>query len=369
MSKLVHIMFVNGTSEIGGADVDLLEICRHLDKSRFCLTVVLPKAGPLSDDFLATGAQLIYIDPAPIKRFRQPIEWISYPWRFFLAIVNLWGLIRRIKPAIVHINSAVLPSAAFAARLARVPCLWHIREIELLQRSRIVGAFLLGCIQTFPDRIVTISISVATSLNLASNPKVCTVYHGVDTDRFFPTDDNYEIRAKMGIPEFARVIGYVGRLAPIKGLEYLIEAFGNIHQQFSESYLLLTGPVLSYHEYFNSLSEQVNRLGLSKYVRFILDGPDISVIMRALDVLVLPTIVPEGLGIVILEGLSSGIPVIATNQGGPEEILNGCDAGWLVPPKDSQSITDAVFSLLKLSSCPTGKRTFSRTERLIIARA
>jgi len=340
---------VNSTSEIGGADIDLLEICRHLDPNRYALTVVLPQKGPFSAKFESEGVRLVYLDPAPIKRFRTLVQKVTYPLHLALATFNLWRLIRREKPAIVHVNTSVLPAAAFAARLARVRCVWHVREIELLQRSRIVGGFLLGCIRIFPDRILAISHSVAERLDLSSHPKVSVIYHGVDTNRFCPTDDNHTLRIAVGIPKSARVVGYVGRLSPIKGLEYLIAAFGKVHQLHPEAYLLIVGPVLSYQEYFASLRQQVYNLGLSNYVVFLLDDPDIPTVMQAMDVLVLPTIVPEGLGIVILEGLSSGIPVIATNQGGPVEILTGCTAGRLVPPKDTQSITQAVLDLFNFS--------------------
>lgn len=348
MRDKINILYVNATSEIGGADIDLLEICRHIDKGRYTLTVVLPEEGPLSTKFESAGVRLVYLDPAPIKRFRKLLQIVAYPLRFALATINLWRLIRREKPDIVHVNTSMLPAAAFAARLIGVPCVWHVREIEVLKRSRLVGFFLLWCIKTLPDKILVISHAVSVGLGLESNFKVSVIYHGVDTNRFCPTGSNYSLRSELGIPKSAQIVGYVGRLSPIKGLEYLIAAFGQVHRLNPESYLLIVGPVLSYQEYFTSLRQQVYDLGLSEYVVFRLDNPDIPTAIRSMDVLVLPSIVPEGLGIVILEGLASGKAVIATNHGGPVEILADCSAGRLVPPKDANSIAQAILELFSM---------------------
>lgn len=350
MIKKIHIMFVNSTSEIGGADVDLLEICRHLDQNRFRFTVILPHPGPLSDDFLATGAQVIYLDPSPIKRFTKPIQWGIFPFRIVLATFNLWRLIRREKPVIVHVNTSVLPSVAFAARLARVRCVWHMREIELLQRSRIIGSILRACIWLCSDRIVAISQAVAEVMGVAAQPRVRVIYHGVDTVRFRPREINQTLRHELHIPGSAYVIGFIGRLAPIKGLEYLIQAFHQILQADPNAYLLLVGADSGYKEYVADLRRQTAKLGLTDHVIFLPNHKDIPEVIHAMDLLVLPTIIPEGLGLVLLEALASGKPVIATNQGGPVEILGGCTAGRLVPPKDATALVQAVLELSKLST-------------------
>jgi len=350
MTRNLHILFVNSTSEIGGADIDLLEICRHLDQHRFRCTVVLPRHGPLSAKFLATGARVIYLDPAPLKRFTNLTQLLLFPLRTVLAIFNLWRLIQREKPAIIHINTAVLPAAAIAARLAGVRCVWHIREIELIQRSRIIGSLLRTCIWLCSDRIVAVSEAVAAVIGATARPKVSIIYHGVDTERFQPREINQALRHKLHLPASARVIGFIGRLAPIKGLEYLIQALHQILQVTPDAYLLLVGPDSGYKEYVAGLYEQTAKLGLDEHVLFLSGQNDVSEVIHGMDLLVLPTIIPEGLGLVLLEALASGKVAIATNHGGPVEILSGCSAGRLVPPKDAAALAQAVIELLNLSA-------------------
>ena len=349
-NKPVRILYVNSSSEIGGADIDLLEICSHIDRDRFELIIVLPHVGPLSKEFERAKVRIIYLDPAPIKRFRTPIQMALYPFRFTIAIIQLIQLILREKPTIVHVNTSVLPTAGIAAKVARVRCVWHVREIELLQRSRIVGGMLRMCIRRCADRIVAISHAVATAMGEAAQPNISVIYHGVDTTRFQPQAINQSLRRELGIPTSAHVIGFIGRLAPIKGLEYLIQALHQILPTDPDAYLLLVGPDPGYQEYVASLYRQTANLGLTERVLFLPGRNDIPNVIHTMDLVVLPTIIPEGLGLVILEALASGKPVIATNQGGPIEILSGCAAGRLVPPKDATALAQAALELLNLPS-------------------
>ena len=342
MPKPRRILLVNGTSEIGGADIDLLAICAHLPRDRYEAMVVLPHTGPLCDDFLAHGIRLFYLDPAPLKRLASLGETLSYPWRFGRAVWSLFHLIRRERPDIVQINSAVLPAAALAARLAGVKCLWHLREIELLQRSRLIGALLRRCILEYADRIVAISQVVAGVLKGRNRNCPQVIYHGVDTSRFHPGPKNQALRQALKIPAHAKVIGYIGRLSPIKGLEYLIDALRVIRRQHRNALLLIVGPMLGYHRYLEQLKLQVAEAGLTHAVIFAGERQDIPEVLWAMDVLVLPTVIPEGLGLVLLEGLACGKPVIATDQGGPAEILRDCAAARLVAPRDSSAIAQAM---------------------------
>lgn len=341
-----RILFVNSTSEIGGADVDLLEICRCLDRRRFSPIVVLPYEGPLSPEFEAAGVRMVYCDTAPVKRFRRVREIVGYPCRLLWTVVTLWRLIRQEGIHIVHVNTAVLPAAGYAARLAGAFCVWHVREIELLQQSRIVGAFLRTSMRICANRIVAISHAVAAGLGPWAAGRTRVIYHGVDTDRFAPNATDCAVRNEYHIPGDAAVIGYVGRLSPIKGLSGLVTAFAEIRRRRCDAYLLLVGPVLGYQAHVEDLQRKVNDLGLAESVIFATACHDVASAIRAMDVVVIPTLVPEGLGLAILESLAIGRPVVATNHGGPVEILADCPAGRLVPPRNAAAIATAVGEIL-----------------------
>lgn len=226
--------------------------------------------------------------------------------------------------------------------MAGVKCVWHIREIEIIQRSIVIGALLRLCILACADRIIAISQAVGRVLGAPARDTLQVIYHGLDTTRFYPGAINQAIRREFKIPAKAKVIGYIGRISPIKGLGYLITALGLIRRQYPETYLLLVGPVLGYQRYLEELHRLVEDQNLTEWVIFSEERRDIPEILRAVDVVVLPTVIPEGLGKVLLEGLACGKPVIATNQGGPVEILQDFSAARLVPPRDPQAIAQAL---------------------------
>jgi glycosyltransferase involved in cell wall biosynthesis len=345
------VLFVNATSEIGGADVDLLEICRHLDRRRFDPVVVLPREGPLSDEFRRAGVRLLRLDAAPVKRFGARLSLATYPLRFGHAALALRRLLQFERPALVHVNTSLLPAASLAASLARVPYVWHVRELSPLQGPRIVSDALRWCIRTWPSGVVAISQATAREIGGDTRPtanRVSVIPHGVDVERFRPSPPHIELRREIGIPEGARVVGYLGRLAPIKGLPHLIDAFALLAQDRTDAHLLIVGPTLSYERHLVALRKQAEQHGLSERVHFVPGTRRPEEFLRAMDLVVLPTVIPEGLGLVILEALAAGKPVVATNQGGPVEILAGRPFGRLVPPRDTDGLAGAIADFLDL---------------------
>jgi glycosyltransferase involved in cell wall biosynthesis len=261
--------------------------------------------------------------------------------------VRLRRLIRARRIQLVHVNSAVVTAAAAAAWIARVPCVWHVREIDLLRRSRLIGAVLRWCIRRLPDKVVAISGAVADAVGKTDGDRMCVIHHGVDVERFQP-GDRAESRRSLGLSTDAWIVGYVGRVSPIKGLEDLIAAFGILRARHSQVQLVIAGPVLQYEDYYAQLNRLGGTLRLDDEIKFLGEVKLIPELMRCFDVLVLPTRVPEGFGLVLLEALASGTPVIAPDAGGPAEILAHCAAARLFPPRDVTKLAAALEDYFQL---------------------
>ncbi|MEM3570214.1 MAG: glycosyltransferase [Candidatus Jordarchaeales archaeon] len=135
-----------------------------------------------------------------------------------------------------------------------------------------------------------------------------------------------------------------GRLSPEKGLRFLLltlKKVANIHPQVL---CLIAGDGPS-HSY---LVREVQRLGLGDYVKLLGHRPDLPAIMRLVDWFVLPSL-REGLPLVLLEAFALSKPVIATAVGGvPEVVVDGVN-GWLVPPRDTTALAEALSRALYLS--------------------
>lgn len=348
----MSVLFVNGTSERGGADTDLLGVCQGLSELGVQPIVALPALGPLSRAFVDARCTVHYLDSAPVKRVRGIADVVSLVARVATAVVTLLSLLRRLRPDIIHVNSATIPAAAWAGRLAGVPVVWHLREIELITRSRVFAMLLFASLRLCADRIVAISGAVRDTLPPDLRARTVVIHHGVDTATYCWPSPGTSARARFGLRDADRVIGFVGRLSPIKGIDVLIDALNILRENDHSTRLLIVGPELGYADHVAELRARVDRLSFGDHVVFageVAGGADLAQVYWAIDALVLPTLVPEGLGLVLLEALACGIPVVATNHGGPVEILRDCAAARMVPPGDPPALAAALADLLPRS--------------------
>ena len=194
-------------------------------------------------------------------------------------------------------------------------------------------------------RILAVSGDLKTTLEkIGVTTKIEVIPNGVNTSRFTPGEKK-EACGKLGFdPDIPRII-FVGNFLPVKGIEYLIGAFPGVLRSHPECELVLVGAKPGGTD-SGAYREQIRKLGIGERVRIcekVANG-DLPDWIRASDVFVLPSI-KEGFGIVAVEALACGRPVVATRSGGPEEIVGeGC--GFLVPPGDSESLGAAVVKAL-----------------------
>ncbi len=184
---------------------------------------------------------------------------------------------------------------------------------------------------------------------LCPNSKVHFSPTGISFDTF-STGNRRSARAACGLAENERVLLYVGRLSAEKGLEYLLEAFAIVLQRTDHPVRLLiagSGPLR------DSLMAQAQRLHLAQSVMFL--GNIVSEALpqwyRAADVTVIPTPF-EGFGVVAVESLACGTPIVGTKAGGLVDIVAEFECGLLVPPSDSRALAEAIVEALSRPSMP-----------------
>jgi glycosyltransferase involved in cell wall biosynthesis len=173
--------------------------------------------------------------------------------------------------------------------------------------------------------------------------KVAVIPNAVDANRFNPNVDGRHLRKKWQFHSDPLVI-YVGRLAPTKGLNYLIEAFANVHRDFPDAKLILIGDGTMKSE----LMKMSRKLNLESAIKFAgrVSDDDLPRIYAAADLVVLPSLI-EGCGLVLLEAMATSKPCVATTVGGiPEVVVNG-ETGILVPPRDSSALYKAICMILE----------------------
>ncbi|MDZ8079935.1 MAG: glycosyltransferase family 4 protein [Nostoc sp. SerVER01] len=196
-------------------------------------------------------------------------------------------------------------------------------------------------------------IATAKKLNLCPPIKLRYLGNGVDVNRFQrdrlnPTHQ-IELRKSLGIPEYTDlIIGTIGRITYKKGSGYLIEAVAKLLPYFPNLQVLVIGSQLSSdpEPFQKQLIQKIHDLGIKKNVILTGERQDIPELLGLLDIFTLPTFTHEGLPRSILEAMSMGLPVVATDIRGCREAVIHGKTGLIVPPKNSEKLAEALGVLL-----------------------
>jgi glycosyltransferase involved in cell wall biosynthesis len=294
----------------------------------------------------------VFALPLPwLERSRNPLRVLRLAVGWTLASFRLFQLLRHVQPDIVHANagvSALLSCAACA--LAKRPLIWHQRDIV---PYRLVNRIVLGFCSRMATMILATSGAVRHSLEaLGISPDCIRVFYpSVKAELLQPGPSREEARAQLGISEDAAVITVVGRLVARKAQNVLLEALPYM-DAVSRVCVLLVGGTPSYPgaeqehgAYLSHLHDLADRPPLRGRVRFMGQRDDISTILAASDIFVMPSY-NEPLGIVMLEACAARVPVVAAASGGPLEVIEDEVDGLLVPPGDAEALAGACNRLL-----------------------
>ena len=156
--------------------------------------------------------------------------------------------------------------------------------------------------------------------------------YGIDLEAFAPENhDKKKNRSAFGLPGNSFVIGLVGRIEPSKGQSLAIEAFAEA--KIPDSVLVICGNI-GFQDYFQSLKDLSREHGIEESVSFLPFTHDVPTLMNSFDMSILPS-TSEAFGLVLIEAMASGLPVVGTNAGGVPEIITHGKNGLLFQPGDA----------------------------------
>lgn len=330
--RLLYI-YRSGGPTYGGALVDLLNIVSHLDKNHYAASVLFSDGNEPLPMFQRLAVETTRL-PLPAFRKGKSIPFLPG------AVLRLRRLLRSKQIALVHVNDADDAAvAALACRLAKIPCVVHVRSEMVPRKFRKLRL-------QWADMVIAVSEGVrqkALQSGIAFE-KVVTVYSGIDVARAKTGGDGQKVRREYSIAPEALVIGSVANIAPIKGHDFLIKAVAKVWQEIPDLACLSLGA--DDHRLREGLERLGGSLGLNGRLHFVGFQTDVYPYLAAMDLFVLAS-VEEGFGIVLLEAMASGKPVIATAVSGPREIVEDGRTGLLVPPRDPDALAKALLQLLK----------------------
>ncbi|RPJ03720.1 MAG: glycosyltransferase, partial [Deltaproteobacteria bacterium] len=331
MNAPVRILYVSHTPDFRGSAMSLSQLMTGLDRDEFIPVAAFSKDGPLVRELRSRN-----ISTHVLKK------------RGFLGTglireaLNLIGM-ERIN--LVHLNSAVPFSkyVGIAARLKRLPVIWHVREDPNGKRVRRLKKW----IDLLSNRIIVVSTQLEAAFGRKMG-KLVRVYNGVDTDRFSVGVDGAPFRKKFGLPREAFVFGIVGTIEENKGTILFLKAAEVICA--SESAGSVFFAVIG-----DGQPEDVDRVHGFLYKRpalaerTVLTGRlgNMPEVMAGIDVLVMASL-GENFPRVLIEAMASGKPVVATDVGEVFHIVDDGVTGLVVPKNDAGALASAMTRCLEM---------------------
>ena len=273
----------------------------------------------------------IYYRKLPIHK----TNYFIYLWSIFNGFRKLmhegW------KPDIIHANvfSAGVP-AVILGKIYKIPVVITEHTTNIATHSlKFFGKLKIKFAMNKANFILPVSRDLKQALQGYYNikSKFMVVPNVVNTDMFYPLKSFYRQDNKK------RILS-VCVLSPRKGIDYLLKSLYQLRQKRRDFTLNIVGDGPNRKEY----EELTKKLGLDKIVKFHGRQPEIVSFMRNCDFFVLPSLY-ENFGVVYIEAMACGKPVIGTLGGGPKEIINK-DTGILVPPKNIEALTSAIDYML-----------------------
>jgi glycosyltransferase involved in cell wall biosynthesis len=345
-----HVLYVNHTGQVSGAERSLLTLLGGLDRS-VSATVACPK-GRLSDELRALG-----IESVPIHGTDGSLK--LHPLRTPFALASLARDALEIRHAadelgadVIHANSIRAGiSAGIVARLGGPPAVVHIRDrLPPGATSRLTFRVLAGT----ASAVVANSRYTAEGFTAAAALPVRVLHNPVDLSRFDPQRvAPGEARRKLGLEPTDHVLGVVAQITPWKAQDDAIRIAAELRGSRPEVKLLLVGSALFVSKatrfdnarYFRELKRLTQILQAKDSVMFLGERDDVPELLSALDVLLVPSW-QEPFGRAIIEAMAMRVPVVATSVGGPAEILAHGREGYLLPPREPSTWANVVGDLL-----------------------
>jgi glycosyltransferase involved in cell wall biosynthesis len=345
----MKLLFYNHTGQVSGAERMLLMILARLNQSLFDPLLICPEAGPLMK--MATGLRVpVESVPGLEARFTwRPGRLLRYLKSFFLVIRELRRKIEQVEPDLIHANSIRAGLVATAATIGmRTSVVWHLHD--LLPRhplSTCVRIVALLCART---RMIAVSQAVASNFVGAFHSlrkRTTVILNAIELERFQASHPaGQKVRDELNLGDSRPIVGIVGQLTPRKGQLELIRSFAQVLVKSPKAVLLVVGAPLFNrdHEYEQRLRATARELGIAEHIRFLGARNDVAGVMQALDLLVVNS-TSEPFGLVALEAMACGTPVVAAARDGLGEIIQHGEDGWLVPPGDEKALATAIVNL------------------------
>ena len=351
-AAFVRILIANHTSDWSGAEVALMRLVAGLRREH-ALAVACPNAGRLATAVHQSGIPHLPLPPVDVSLRPHIVLTPVGVGQLILAGVALRAAARRHHADVIHANSLRAGLSGAVARLLGGPPVVvqvheHLPDSLLAQATR-------RAIARSAAAVVAVTAFTAANFNKGLGvERAQPIYISIELERFDPERvEPAPLRQELGLPADAVLIGEVAQITPWKGQDTAIRMLAAMRRSRSDVHLVLVGDIafktrLTRHDnagYLRQLHALIADLGLSGCVHFLGHRNDVPAVVRALDLVVLPSW-SEPFGTVAAESMAMGTPPMVGAVGGVSEYVEHGRSGLVLPPDDPEQWARAALDLL-----------------------
>lgn len=336
MKKIVIVVFLFLPEKVAGTEMATYNIAKRLNDHDISVITSLDKGLPSESIMDGFKVYRIYRPGKNNKigvLLSAPLFWISI---FF----KLWKL----KPDLVHfqgLSTGII--GIFSKKILKIPYIVWPRGSDVYLPHPIMRLLHKSIFEN-ASSIVALTEYMKKTIKKVTDKEINVIPNGVDLSKFTVNENKSNIRHELNIPLDKTILILVGRLYPVKGVEYLIESISFLKETRDDFKLLIIGDG-SERSYLEKLSEELN---ITNYVEFRgkIPNDEVPLYLKASDIFILPSL-SEGFPNALLEAMASGLPVVTTKIRGLDEIVEEGINGFLVNPKSPEEIANKVDLIMQ----------------------
>jgi glycosyltransferase involved in cell wall biosynthesis len=337
----VRICFIIDRLNRGGAERQLIELIKGLDREQFTVSVVvLHHGGDLQPELDTRYDLAVYTVPR-----REGLPCPGF-------LIRLYRLLKEIRPELIHgFMGGMNELCLLLGRLLGARVVWGIRNSDMkLDHYGLKSKFLffIGAVLSKYSDLIIVNSSAGRNYYAAhgyASKRMSVIPNGIDINMFFPDQSAGEaFRRIMGVREDEILIGHIGRIDPMKDHETFLQAAAMLSLQRKDLRFLCAGD--GEVRYLEKLRRLSSELGLDKSLIWTGARTDMNAVYNGLDIFTSSSSFGEGFSNVIGEAMACGKICVATDVGDSPFIVG--DAGIIIPPRNPNALADAWKKTLAL---------------------
>ena len=334
--KKIKVLNIITDSNIGGAGKCIITYSNNYNKEKYEIVVAMPQNSLLKPEIEKAGVRVIELEGLRDKSFDIP------------AIKKIRKVIEDEKPDIVHTHASL--SARIAARQYEDCKIVYTRHcdfpISKIYKYKIVRWLNKKINESLTDKVIATSEQAKENLikqGLSENI-ITTILNGVNRIAETSDEEKKNIKEKYSLKPNEIVVGYLARVEELKGHKYFIEAAKIISDKFKDKYKFLIMGNGSYEEEAKRLVKELNLEDTVIFTGFI---KNVHEMLNVLDIQINASYLSETTNLALLEGMSLGVPTVATQCGGTPKMISEWENGLLVEKADSDDLAEGIKKILE----------------------